>query len=97
MDRIDNTPPDVEPIQSSLYISNITASTQEVYNLMKNVDTTNACGHDGVGNKIIQLCCEGFCEFFTNFINSSFDLGTFPFQWKLANVIPVFKGREIDN
>ena len=57
---------------------------------MKNVDITKACGHDGVGNKIIQLCCEGFCEFFTNFINLSFDLGKFPFQWKLANVIPLF-------
>ena len=44
-----------------------------------------------MGNKIIQLCCEGFCEFFTNFINLSFDLGKFPFLWKLANVIPLFK------
>ena len=58
---------------------------------MKNVDTTKACGHDGVGNKLIQLCCEGFCEFFINIVNLSFDLGKFPFQWKLANVIPLFK------
>ena len=35
---------------------------------------------------------KGFCEFFTNFTNLSFDLGKFPFQWKLANVIiPLFK------
>ena len=84
-------PPDIESFQSSTYISNIVVSTQKVYSLMKNVDTTKACGHDGVGNKIIQLCCEGFCEFFTNFINLSFDLGKFPFQWKLGNVIPLFK------
>ena len=44
---------------------------------MRNVDTTKACEHDGVGNKIIQLCCEFF--------------GKFPFQWKLANFIPLFK------
>ena len=91
MDRADNIPPDTESFQSSIYISNIVASTQEVYSLMKNVDITKACGHDGVGNKIIQLCCEGFCEFFTNFINLWFTLGKFPFQWKLANVIPLFK------
>ena len=91
LDGADNVPPDIESFQSSIYISNIVASTQEVYSLMKNVDITKACGHDGVGNKIIQLCCEGFCEFFTNFINLSFALGKFPFQWKLANVIPLFK------
>ena len=91
LDGADNIPPDIESFQSSIYISNIVASAQEVYSLMKNVDITKACGHDGVGNKIIQLCCEGFCEFFTNFINLSFALGKFPFQWKLANVIPLFK------
>ena len=60
-------------------------------NLVKDVDTSKACGHDGVGNKIIQICCEGLCDSFTSLINSSFRLGEFPFQWKLANVIPLFK------
>ena len=48
LDGADNIPPDIESFQSSSYISNIVASTQEVYSLMKNVDTTKACGHDGV-------------------------------------------------
>ena len=34
---------------------------------------------------------KGFVNFFTNFINLLFDLGKFPFQWKLANVIPLLK------
>ena len=55
------------------------------------MDTSKACGHDGVGNKIIQICCEGLCDSFTSLINFSFRLGQFPFQWKLANVIPLFK------
>ena len=88
LDGADNVPPDIESFQSSTYISNTVASTQEVYSLMKNIDTTKTCGHDGVGNKIIQLCC---LIKFTNFINLSFDLGKFPLQWKLANVIPLFK------
>ena len=88
LDGADNIPPDIESLQSSTYISNIVASIQEVYSLMKNVDTTKSCGHDGVE---IQLCCEGFCEFFTNFINLTFALGKFSFQWKLVNVTPLFK------
>ena len=27
---------------------------------MKGVDISKACGYDGVGNKIIKLCSEGF-------------------------------------
>ena len=48
LDGADNIPPDIESFQSSTYISNIVASTQEIYSLMKNVDTTKASGHDGV-------------------------------------------------
>ena len=44
LDGADNIPPDIESFQSSIYISNIVASTQEVYSLMKNVDITKACG-----------------------------------------------------
>ena len=87
----DNTPPDIEPFQTSKYLSDIVATYEEVFILMKNVDKSKACGHEGVGNKIISICCGGFHIFFTNFINLSFKLGKFPYQWKLANVIPVFK------
>ena len=91
LDGADSTPPSVESFQTSMYISDIVVSRQDVYNLLKNVDTTKACGHDGVGNKIIQICCEGLSDSFTSFVNLSFRLGKFPYQWKLANVIPIFK------
>jgi hypothetical protein len=58
---------------------------------MKNVDKSKVCGHEGVGNKIISICCGGFHRFFTILINLSFKLGKFPYQWKLANIIPIFK------
>ena len=92
LDGAENIPPSVEPFQTSAYISaDIVASKQDVYNLLKNVDTSKACGHDGVENKIIQICCKGLSDSFTSLINFSFRLGEFPFQWKLANVIPLFK------
>ena len=58
---------------------------------MKVVDICKACGYDGVGNKIIKLCSEGFPVYFTHFINLSLSLGQYPSEWKLANVIPLFK------
>ena len=37
------------------------------------------------------MCSDGFHVYFTRFINISFLLGQFPSEWKLANVIPIFK------
>ena len=90
LDGVDSIPPSVESFQTSVYISDIVVSKQDVYNLLENVDTTKACGHDGVGNKIIQICCEGLSDSFTSFVDLSFRLGKFPYQWTLANVIPLF-------
>ena len=58
---------------------------------MKGVDTSKACGYDGIGNRIIKMCSDSFHVYFTRFINMSFSLGQFPSEWKLANVIPIFK------
>ena len=67
------------------------ATEEQVLELTKGVDTSKACGYDGVGNRIIKMCSDGFHVYFTRFINISFLLGQFPSEWKLANVIPIFK------
>ena len=58
---------------------------------MKGVDISKGCGYDGVGNKIIKLCSGGFHVYFTQFSNLYLSLGQYPNEWKLANVIPLFK------
>ena len=59
-------------------LTHVVANAVEVYNLLKNVDVTKACGHDGIGNRIIRLCANGLHESFTKLINISFSLGQFP-------------------
>ena len=34
---------------------------------MKGVDTFEACGRDGVSNRIIRMCSDGFHVYFTRF------------------------------
>ena len=58
---------------------------------MKNVDTSKACGHDRIGNKIIKLCFHDFSSAFTSFVNLSLCVGQFRSQWNLASIIPFFK------
>ena len=84
-------PPIIQPYQTQQFLSNIIATEEQVLELMKGVDISKACGYDGIGNKIIKLCCEGFHVYFTYFINLSLSLGQYPSAWKLANVIPLFK------
>ena len=84
-------PPVIQPYQTQRFLSSIIATEEQVLELMKGVDISKACGYDGVGNKIIKLCSEGFHVYFTHFINLSLSLGQYPSEWKLANVIPLFQ------
>ena len=59
--------------------------------LVKGVDICKACGYDGIGNKTIKLCSEGFHVYFPHFINLSLSLGQYPSEWKFANVNPYLK------
>ena len=66
-------------------------SEHEINNLLKSVDVCKACGCDGISNKILKLCADGITSSFTDIVNLSLLSGSYPDQWKLANVIPIFK------
>lgn len=83
--------PRLDSFPSDKRISLISVSYSEVLSLLQNVNVSKACGHDGIGNKIIKMCAKGLYESLTDFINLTFLSGQFPQSWKLANVIPLFK------
>ena len=88
----DTIPPSISSFQMVRTISTVTTTNEEVFDLMKNVDTSKACGHDGIGNQRIKLCSHGFSSDFTSFVNVSLCLSQpVPSQWKLVNIIPLFK------
>ena len=62
------------PIRHSIFFIR-SASEEQVLELMKDVDIFEACGHGGVGNKIIKLCSEGFHVYFTPCINLYHSVG----------------------
>lgn len=72
-------------------LSSIVVTEEQIYRLLECVDTTKACGFDGVSNKIIKLCAKGISQPFTALVNLSLSLGQYPTNWKQANVIPLFK------
>ena len=84
-------PSNISHFQTTITLSNIYASVRQINDLLKSVDTSKACGCDGIGNKILKLCANGITTSFTSIVNLSLLSGSFPDQWKLANVIPIFK------
>jgi hypothetical protein len=87
----DATLPDLEVFQSCITLSNISTSEYEVKQLLQNVDTSKACGADGVGNALLKASTNNIACSLSRFTNQSLYMGVFPLKWKLANVVPILK------
>jgi hypothetical protein len=75
-------------------LSNIVSNPDEVLKFLLSVDISKACGHDGIGNRMIKLCAYGIYYSFTRLISMSLFLDQYPKQWKFANVLPIIKNDE---
>ena len=52
--------PVISPYQTQQFLSSFIATEEQVLQLMRGVDTSKAYGYDGVGNRIIKMCSDGF-------------------------------------
>jgi hypothetical protein len=71
----DATLSNVEVFQSYITLSNISTSEFEVKKLLQNVDTSKACGADGVGNPLLKASANNIACSFSRFINQSLSMG----------------------
>ena len=66
-------------------------SKEDIYKIIKNLDPNKAHGHDMISICMTKLCSISICKpleiIFQNFLR----WGTFPSEWKKANVVPTFK------
>jgi hypothetical protein len=69
-------------------LSNITLNAEEVARSLCYLDTSKACGPDGIPTRLLQECsfqiAPSICELF----NHSLHTGQIPSEWKSANVTP---------
>jgi Reverse transcriptase (RNA-dependent DNA polymerase) len=66
-------------------------TTQKVKNQIKKLKPTGAAGPDGLTTKLIQQCSEELSPVLAMIYRKSLNEGTVPREWKLANVVPIFK------
>ena len=68
------------------------SSEEEVIELIRNLKTKKACGYDLISNNVLKATCNTIVPFITRLYNVCIDKGVFPDCFKIAQVIPLFKG-----
>ena len=88
----DNLPDNVTRCASSL--DNIHISNQDVIDVIKNLKPNKACGFDQISHILLKESLISLALPISTLFNKSLNLGQFPDIWKMANVLPVFKGKD---
>ena len=52
--------PVISPYQTQQFLSSFIATEEQVLQRIRGVDTSKVYGYDGVGNRIIKMCSDGF-------------------------------------
>ena len=78
-------------------LSHISASQEEIINIINNLNPNKSHGHDGVSVSMLKLCAAEVAIPLQLIFNDCITTGMFPDSWKYANIQPVFKkeNREI--
>ena len=68
----------------------------DIYKIIKTLDTDKARGHDEVSIRMLKLCDKSTVKPLSIIFNNSKRKNTFPNLWKKANVVPIHKKGEKD-
>jgi hypothetical protein len=64
---------------------------RRIRRLLSNVNSNKANGPDGIHGKILKFCAVGLSYPLSLLFNLSYNTGSIPSEWKLANVVPIHK------
>ena len=79
-------------VNHSIYLQD-TDLAEIILAIMK-LNVRKACGYDSISNKILRASCYVIAAFLVDLFNKCLRQGVFPDIYKIAQVIPLFKGGE---
>lgn len=65
---------------------------EQISGHLNKLDISKSCGPDNIPAIFIKLCASSLTDPLYFIYNKSLKEGIFPDEWKLANVVPIFKG-----
>lgn len=72
-------------------MTDITLTEREVLSVLESLDVTKATGTDGIPARILKETAAVIAPSLCSLFNKSLHTGMIPKEWKLANVVPVYK------
>jgi hypothetical protein len=81
-------PPFVSPLSC---LDTINISNQDVLDVLKNLNINKASGPDLINPRLLKEGAEVLSPHLVKLFNSSLSKSYFPDNWKLANVVPIYK------
>ena len=69
----------------------------EIKGLLSDMNSNKACGPDGIHGKILKQCAVSLAHPLSMLFRLSYNCGSLPKDWRVANVVPVHKKGSKDN
>lgn len=76
---------------SHLTLNELEIPMEMVLTSLKQLDVNKATGSDGISVRLLKETADQIVPSLTMLFNKSLRLGAFPGDWKLANIVPIFK------
>ena len=58
---------------------------------MFHLDTNKAHGYDKISIRMLQVCGNSICKPLELIFEEAMESGSFPFEWKKRNIVPIHK------
>ena len=72
-------------------LTDIELTTDEVLKSLKMLNVNKATGSDGIPARLLRETADNIAPSLTKLFNKSLQYGIIPDEWKVANVVPVYK------
>ena len=89
-----STVPDIAPNVNHPNLLSLEINPEDILKLIRNLDPNKSHGFDGISIRMIKMCDESIIKPLNIIFKNSINEGTFPSQWKKANVTPIYKNGE---
>ena len=77
--------------RTDMEISQIQVSVDDVTNHLNGLDTSKACGPDGISARLLKECSQQIAPSLCGIFNQSLSSGQIPTEWKSADITPIHK------
>lgn len=77
--------------QRALGVPDLDVSQEGIFEALSNLNTKTSCGPDNTPNILPKIYAEWCSKFLQIIYTRVFEHGILPDQWKMANVVPIYK------